>query len=280
MKEYEVHVLEVEENEWDGKKSWTLHLAREDPRGLWKVWSFPPGREIADYLKAHLTEPIKVLASEKEKDGKNGKFTQFSVQGLPGVIELAQREGGGGGGGRGQWRESWAQSEEGERFQQERSDRRTALMQAVTYADVRARAGLPTNDDMRVIADDFYGWLRSTATVSGKAADTLAFGEGTSGSKASPDGAGVSADTSAPPSSEAASGESGQEGGASDPTLTAPATASDALVPFGAFKDQSFSAWAAADPERLARVLRSKNPLTPEQVEAAQKALAEVGVSV
>ena len=61
-----------------------------------------------------------------------------------------------GGGGGGQRQAAWANTEEGERFVQERMDRRTALMQAVTVG-----SGITTE-----LADKFYSWLRKNLDVS------------------------------------------------------------------------------------------------------------------
>ncbi len=53
---------------------------------------------------------------------------------------------------------SWYNSEEGVRFTQERTDRRTALMQAVAVGD-------STPSIIENFAESFYRWLRSTAGV-------------------------------------------------------------------------------------------------------------------
>jgi hypothetical protein len=68
------------------------------------------------------------------------------------------------GGGRSKWgQSSWYNSEEGVRFTQERTDRRTALMQAREWlSPVRPEAN---PDDVCLQADIFYMWLREFSGV-------------------------------------------------------------------------------------------------------------------
>ena len=87
----------------------------------------------------------------------------------PVKVKKPQQQDGGGAG-----KSSWYNSEEGVRFTQERTDRRTALMQAVALASIA-----PVSDHGVVRwserADGMYAWLResaSSAHPSGSAADT------------------------------------------------------------------------------------------------------------
>lgn len=72
----------------------------------------------------------------------------------PRVFPPNDKKGGGGGG-----KAAWANTEDGERFVQERMDRRTALMQAVTHVPVGSPAAILTE------AEKFYAWLRKSSGV-------------------------------------------------------------------------------------------------------------------
>jgi hypothetical protein len=65
-----------------------------------------------------------------------------------------------------EWRQAWLQSEQGAREIQERTDRRTALMQAVAL-------GVTDIGEVLRIAEQMYAWLRETvpAEVEGEGAE-------------------------------------------------------------------------------------------------------------
>lgn len=98
--------------------------------------------------------------------GLIGKDTEFVMDGEPrdfqGILQYKIKEypgkpAGGGGFGGGGGGSSWANSEIGQRFEQERMDRRTALMQAVAFGSDKSLA------DVQKAADALYAWLRQTA---------------------------------------------------------------------------------------------------------------------
>lgn len=82
---------------------------------------------------------------------------QHRIKGYPGKPEAPQ--GGGGGGGR-QYIPAFRDTEEGERFIQERMDRRTAVMQSIQWCGVQA-----SPVDVKINADFIYEWLRASASV-------------------------------------------------------------------------------------------------------------------
>lgn len=126
-------------------------------------------------LTALLNQPGEFILEEKGTTGK-GK-TKFKINGYPG---WERQSGGGSDGGSGAARSSWYNSEEGVRFTQERTDRRTALMQAMVYPDDIQGARL-------WLADTLYEWLRKNLDVSAPSTRPLPRG----GSPAADDGAGV-----------------------------------------------------------------------------------------
>jgi hypothetical protein len=79
-----------------------------------------------------------------QKDG------QYGPQAFP---PRAARGGGGGG-----FAAAFRNSKEGQFYEQERMDRRTALMQAVEFA-------AKDHEDIYSLADGFYNWLRQTSGV-------------------------------------------------------------------------------------------------------------------
>lgn len=103
-------------------------------------------------LTALLDHPGEFSLEEKGTTGK-GK-TKFKINAYPGWERQASDSGSSGSG-----KSSWYNSEEGVRFTQERTDRRTALMQAVEAVDSQSNEFIPT-------ADRFYDWLRKNLDVS------------------------------------------------------------------------------------------------------------------
>lgn len=140
--------------------SWISEVGSEpDSYGnLYVNVSFTDG--TAGYIasKEHAQEHQTALAALKDQEGefvleekgttKKGA-TRYKINGYPGWERPAY--GGGGGGGK----SSWYNSEEGVRYTQERTDRRTALMQAVAVAD--------SPDAVFDWAQSFYDWIRETS---------------------------------------------------------------------------------------------------------------------
>jgi hypothetical protein len=97
---------------------------------------------------------------------------QYSIKNYPGKPQAGS---GGFGGGRGNFTPAYANTREGLLYEQERMDRRTALMQAVQLK------GEQWNEDMLKTADRFYQWLRATSNapaVTSTAPETAANGAG------------------------------------------------------------------------------------------------------
>lgn len=93
---------------------------------------------------------------ELEPKGEYQGTPQFKIKSYPGQTI------GKGGGGK-QYVPSWHQTEDGERYTQERMDRRTALMQAVAVvvACTHAPSDMIHYPDTLHQADAFYEWLRA-----------------------------------------------------------------------------------------------------------------------
>lgn len=113
-----------------------------------------------DHVAEHIEALTKLVGQEHEftvdaeRQREYNGVTQHAIKEYPG--KPTGGGAGGGGGGR-QFTPAWANTEAGERFVQERTDRRTAVMQAVAYFD---KAGTPA---VLQAADEFYAWLRATA---------------------------------------------------------------------------------------------------------------------
>lgn len=91
---------------------------------------------------------------ELEPKGAYQGTPQFKIKSYPG-----QTVGKGFGGGGKTYTPAWGHTEEGERYTQERMDRRTALMQAVQYVEKTA-----LDVDVLAVADNLYTWLRQNDT--------------------------------------------------------------------------------------------------------------------
>lgn len=102
-------------------------------------------------------EHIAALRALIDKPGEfeceSGEYG-FRMKNYPGKPEQGKF---GGGGGR-PFVPSWSQSEEGERYTQERMDRRTSLMQSITRCTAME---LFHEEDILELADRFYEWLRA-----------------------------------------------------------------------------------------------------------------------
>lgn len=108
-------------------------------------------------------EHIAALRALIDKPGEfeceSGEYG-FRMKNYPGKPEQGKF---GGGGGR-PFVPSWSQSEEGERYTQERMDRRTSLMQAMLYIQNEPPdpSGLPRAPNVVLsYAERFYDWLRA-----------------------------------------------------------------------------------------------------------------------
>ncbi len=109
---------------------------------------------------------------ERAKDLKRGPLPDgwevaTSAKGKPYL--KAPKQGGKGGG----FAQSWYNSEAGVKYTQERMDRRTSLMQAVTlFGMPESEAMLDSVRDFALsLADDFYAWLRASDSPSIGAAE-------------------------------------------------------------------------------------------------------------
>lgn len=123
----------------------------------------------------YLTKPDKaesIIAQLTELVGKEGEFEveerpdyngvkQWKLKSWPGKPQAGQ----GGGGGR-QFTPAWANTEEGEKFVQERTDRRTSVMQAIAF-------GHQDLDTALACADIIYEWLRKPVSDAPKAAEPI-----------------------------------------------------------------------------------------------------------
>jgi hypothetical protein len=101
--------------------------------------------------------PEKAKADELIGKPIPGDWTQKQGEYGPQAFPPRERKGGFGGGGAAAWRNT----KEGAAAEQERMDRRTALMQAVAYG---ATGNLQA---CKEVADSFYTWLRATAAGAG-----------------------------------------------------------------------------------------------------------------
>lgn len=123
----------------------------------------------------YITKPDKAEGIIQTLQQFVGKPTDFEVEDKPDYQGIKQRKikswpgkqqpgqfGGGGGSGR-QYVPAWGNTEEGERFIQERMDRRTALMQAVALCS-SDQEDWETTAIMH-LAGTMYDWLRASASV-------------------------------------------------------------------------------------------------------------------
>lgn len=139
------NVLEVAESKWvkDGKDMTTWYVTLDD-----RTENVPCYDERAKSFVsgAPLPEGFEITKSKAGKD----------------YLKAPGQAGGSRGGGG--YAQAWRNSEAGERFNQERMNRRTALMQAV--------AAVENIIDMRellVVAGDLYAWLEQDSPVSNQA---------------------------------------------------------------------------------------------------------------
>lgn len=154
----------------------------------------------------------------------DGSAKPKKVTDYPGKPAKGGPDGGGG--------KSWYNSEEGVRFTQERTDRRTALMQAVANG-----GGEPvkTETQMRVVmadAETMYAWLRQTADVPSPSA-----GSAGSSSSASASPSPAPAD---PPAALAAAGENA---GTTPEGVDPPSGAGDCTHPLESRRQTASGRW-------------------------------------
>jgi hypothetical protein len=140
-------------------------------------------------------EPQEFLFEDTGKKTQKGA-PKMKLVGYPGWEAQSQGNSNSSGG------KSWYNSEEGVRYTQERTDRRTALMQAIEYA----KAYAPGPAEWPGFADEMYDWLRKTSgtapygeggTVSGSTAESAAHSAGVG----APDSVGAGTPTGTPPPS-------------------------------------------------------------------------------
>lgn len=132
------NVIALRESDWkkdDGTTVKVTHLTLEDGREI-PGYDLPPGAEAGKPLP-------------------DGWEVATSKSGKP--YMKAPKPGKGGFGGASAFRNT----KEGQAIEQERMDRRTALMQGV------AAIGAPDIDLTLTVADQFYVWLRATAGAAG-----------------------------------------------------------------------------------------------------------------
>lgn len=179
----------------DGEMVTTYYVTLVDATGEREVPSYSPlGKDLKE--DAPLPDGWEVKTSQKGK------------------LYLAAPKAAGGGGKKDFTPRpaAWANTEEGEKYVQERMDRRTALMQAIALGpgDVEYRTS-----EIIALAEYWYAWLRKNLDVSaprtGDAPSHVAQRQGTAGTQAAPpvgadtplDGAGVEpGEASSPPSSK------------------------------------------------------------------------------
>jgi hypothetical protein len=108
---------------------------------------------LADIIKKN-----ELVEFELEDTGKKTQKgdPKYKLVGYPGW-SAAPAQGGGGGGK--SWSEAWYSSEAGVRYTQERTDRRTALMQAVALLGTTPPEGYG-DQTWDLVADAMYKWLR------------------------------------------------------------------------------------------------------------------------
>lgn len=159
-------VGELSPYESNGKTTHYINVAfDDDSTGSLGKQNPEKAAELRELLLALKGQPAEFGLEDKNKPNKKGQ-PSYKIKSFPGY-EPAPYEGGGSSGG---GKSSWYNSEEGVRFTQERSDRRTALMQAtavtVPYMDalIKATGGKPETD-LIAAAERFYDWLRQTSGV-------------------------------------------------------------------------------------------------------------------
>ncbi len=125
-----------------------------------------PVQKHIDALKGLIGKPGEfVLEERKEYMG----IKQWKIKEYPGKAQPQGGGGfgGGGGGGRAPYVPAFHQTQEGMAYEQERMDRRTAIMQAVIFANQAATTVIPPEpahqrmDLVLAAADAIYEWLRS-----------------------------------------------------------------------------------------------------------------------
>lgn len=98
-------------------------------------------------LQALVGKPGEFDLEEREFNGQK----QFRMKSYPGKPDSGK-----GYGGSKQYVPAWHQTEDGARYHEERTDRRTSLMQAVEYS-----ADDASMDETLAVANKMYEWLRS-----------------------------------------------------------------------------------------------------------------------
>jgi hypothetical protein len=146
---------EVNPYESNGKTTYYINVTfDDDSSGSLGKQNQGKAQELHAMLAAFTGTPTEFGLEDQGK--KNGKGQpKWKIKSFPGYEPAPYDPGGGGG-------KSWYNSEEGVRFTQERTDRRTALMQAAALQSVLA-AGETVTD----AADTFYTWLRKTSGEAG-----------------------------------------------------------------------------------------------------------------
>lgn len=144
------NVLEVAESKWvkDGKDMTTWYVTLDD-----RTENVPCYDERAKSFVsgAPLPEGFEITKSKAGKD----------------YLKAPGQAGGSRGGGG--YAQAWRNSEAGERFNQERMNRRTALMQSVASIAILAHVSSPPNRDILGLANLYYSWLEEDSPVSNQA---------------------------------------------------------------------------------------------------------------
>jgi hypothetical protein len=141
-------------------------------------WTNRDGEDVTSYRVTLVNETgqrevpcYSPLGKDLKEDAPlpEGWEVKTSKAGKPYLAAPRLTSGGGGGGQTGSRFSSgapaaWRNTEAGAKYEQERMDRRTALMQAIAASEAREN---PRLSDLAAVADHFYTWLRQTVDGGG-----------------------------------------------------------------------------------------------------------------